>query len=44
MAASFIATACNALLVASGAYVAPFALLLTLACGALVLNLCIRRP
>ena len=44
MAASFIATACNALLVASGAYVAPFALLLTLACGALILNLCIRRP
>lgn len=44
MAASFVATACNALLAASGAYVAPFALLLTLACGALVLNLCIRRP
>ena len=44
MAASFIATACNALLAASGAYVAPFVLLLTLACGALVLNLCIRRP
>ena len=44
MAASFIATACNALLASSGAYVAPFALLLTLACGALVLNLCIRRP
>ena len=44
MAASFIATACNALLAASGAYVAPFALLLTLACGALILNLCIRRP
>jgi MFS family permease len=39
MAASFIATACNALLAASGAYVAPFALLLTLACGALILNL-----
>jgi OFA family oxalate/formate antiporter-like MFS transporter len=44
MAASFIATACNALLAASGAYVAPFVLLLTLACGALALNLCIRRP
>lgn len=44
MSASFIATACNALLAASGAYVAPFVLLLTLACGALVLNLCIRRP
>ena len=44
MAASFIATACNALLAASGAYVAPFVLLLALACGALALNLCIRRP
>ena len=44
MAASFIATACNGLLAASGAYVAPFVLLLALACGALVLNLCIRRP
>ena len=44
MAASFIATACNALLAASGAYVAPFILLLALACGALVLNLSIRRP
>ena len=44
MAASFIATACNGLLAASGAYVAPFVLLLVLACGALVLNLCIRRP
>jgi OFA family oxalate/formate antiporter-like MFS transporter len=44
MTASFIATACNALLAASGAYVAPFVLLLSLACGALVLNLCIRRP
>lgn len=44
MAASFIATACNALLAASGAYVAPFVLLLTLALGALALNLCIRRP
>lgn len=44
MAASFIATACNGLLAASGAYVAPFVLLLALACGALALNLCIRRP
>ena len=44
MAASFIATACNGLLAASGAYVAPFVLLLTLALGALALNLCIRRP
>ena len=44
MAASFIATACNALLAASGAYVAPFVLLLSLALGALILNLCIRRP
>ena len=42
LTASFIATACNALLAASGAYVAPFVLLLSLACGALVLNLCIR--
>lgn len=44
MAASFIATACSKLLVASGSYVAPFILLLVLSSAALLLNLSIRRP
>ena len=42
--ASFIATACSSLLTSTGSYVAPFALLLTLAVSALLLNLSIKRP
>lgn len=41
---SLMATACGSLLTATGAYAAPFALLLGLACGALVLNFIIRKP
>ena len=44
MAASFIATACSSLQISSGGYVAPFALLLTLALGALALNISIKKP
>ena len=44
MFASFIATACSSLQVASGGYTAPFILLLSLAGVALVLNISIRRP
>ncbi len=43
-AASFIATACASLRASSGGFVAPFVLLLSLACGALVLNICVKRP
>lgn len=44
MFASFIATACSSLQVASGGYTAPFILLLSLAGVALVLNISIKRP
>ena len=44
MAASFIATACTALLTSSGAYTAPFVLLLSLSGVALVLNFSIKKP
>ncbi len=44
MVASFVATACSALLSATGAYVAPFALLLGLSTLALILNLSIKKP
>jgi OFA family oxalate/formate antiporter-like MFS transporter len=41
---SLMATACGSLLTSSGGYMAPFALLLGLSVGALVLNLLIRKP
>ncbi len=41
---SLIATACGSMLTSTGAYTAPFVLLLCLACGALVLNFLIRKP
>ena len=44
MFASFIATACSSLQVASGGYMSPFILLLSLAGVALVLNVSIKRP
>ena len=44
MAASFVATACSSLQTASGGYTAPFVLLLSLAVGALVLNVSIKKP
>ncbi len=44
MAASFIATACSSLQVASGGYTAPFVLLLSLALAGLVLNISIKKP
>ena len=44
MIASFIATACSALMESSGGYTAPFILLLALAGVALVLNFTIKRP
>ena len=44
MGASFIATACSALLTSSGAYTAPFVLLVSLSAVALALNLSIKRP
>ena len=44
MAASFVATACSALLTSSGGYTAPFILLLGLSSVALVLNLSIKKP
>lgn len=43
-AASFIATACASLRTATEGFVAPFVLLLSLACFALVLNICVKRP
>ncbi len=42
--ASFIATASSSLLLSTGGYVAPFALLLGLSVFALVLNFSIKRP
>jgi OFA family oxalate/formate antiporter-like MFS transporter len=44
IAASLMATACGSLLTSSGGYSAPFALLLGLSVGALVLNLLIKKP
>ena len=44
MAASFVATACAALMTASGGYTVPFLLLLALSLAALLLNLTIKRP
>jgi len=44
MCASFIATACSALLTSTGGYIAPFVLLLVLAAAALVLNISIKKP
>lgn len=41
---SLMATACGSLLTTTGGYMAPFILLLGLACGALVLNFIIRKP
>ena len=41
---SLMATACGSLLKVTGGYMAPFILLLGLACGALVLNFSIRKP
>ncbi len=41
---SLMATACGSLLKATNGYMAPFILLLGLACGALVLNFVIRKP
>ncbi len=43
-AASFIATACASLRTGTEGFVAPFVLLLSLACFALVLNICVKRP
>lgn len=42
--ASFVATACSALLTSSGGYTAPFLLLLALSLVSLVLNLSIKKP
>jgi OFA family oxalate/formate antiporter-like MFS transporter len=44
MCASFIATACSALLSSTGSYTAPFVLLLVLATAALGLNISIKKP
>ncbi len=44
MCASFIATACSSLLTATGGYLVPFILLLSLSVVALILNLSIKRP
>ena len=44
MAASFIATACSALLTSSGGYTSPFVLLLSLSAVALALNFSIKKP
>lgn len=44
MGASFIATACATLQSASGGYVVPFVLLLSLSVIAILLNLSIKRP
>lgn len=41
---SLMATACGSLLTSTGSYTGPFVLLLSLACGALVLNFIIRKP
>lgn len=42
--ATFIAMGANSLLISTGAYIAPFAMLLGLAVIALVLNLTVRKP
>ena len=44
IAASFIATLSNTLLISTGSYTAPFAMLLVLAIAALGLNFSIRKP
>lgn len=44
MLASFIATACSSLKLASGGYTAPFILLLSLSVVALLLNVSIKKP
>ena len=44
MLASFMATACSAIQVASGGYTLPFVILLTMASVALVLNITIKKP
>lgn len=44
MLASFVATACSALLTASGGYTAPFILLLALSVVALAMNFSIKKP
>jgi OFA family oxalate/formate antiporter-like MFS transporter len=44
MVASFIATACSALMESSGGYTAPFILLLALSAVALILNFSIKKP
>ena len=44
MAASFIATACSALLTSSGGYTSPFVLLLSRSAVALALNFSIKKP
>ena len=41
---SLMATACGSLLTTTGGYMAPFAMLLALSVGALVLNLLLRKP
>ena len=41
---SLMATACGSLLTSTGSYMAPFAMLLGLSLGALVLNLLLRKP
>ncbi len=42
--ASFVATACSSLQAATNGYTAPFAVLLGLACGAMLLILLIKKP
>ena len=44
MLASFMATACSAIQVATGGYTLPFVILLAMAALALVLNITIKRP
>ena len=44
MGASFIATACGALLTSSGGYVVPFILLLSLSLLSIALNLTVKNP
>ena len=42
--ASFVATACSSLYASTGGYVAPFVVLVALACGAMGLILLIKKP
>ena len=44
MLASFMATACSAIQVATGTYAIPFAVLLAMASVALVLNISVKKP